>query len=64
MEAVGKGHIMAFIKDPKTKKTLWVPKPKTPEQHKAGSTDKRAAELAKRTPTSGKQTIMQGQSET
>lgn len=47
-----------FVKHPTLHHTMWQPKPRTPEQVKAESNDKRAAILAKRTPTSGRQTIM------
>ena len=46
-----------FVKNPKNpREHLWVPK--TAAQVKAESTDKAAAQLARRTPTSGKQTIL------
>ena len=39
-------------------KTMWRPKPKSPAEVKANSTDTQAARLAKSTPTSGKQSIL------
>lgn len=50
---------MAFIKDPKDPRNhLWQHKPKTPTQVRRDTTDFKARDLALKTVTSGKQTIL------